>query len=209
MQRAEAQRMVGLGDPKSKFRVYIANRPDYANLLYIDNVRPVAENEIGNIGQRCGNGWRKVFNVYAKLVFALNAELHADLRKYQSWQLWRDHCLLREKSNSLLLFSKPMFSRAVFSKAELSKPQFCDLRSDEDTDISKGVASDTLHLIMGKGWARECLQNETLYWLNQDFAIIESHNIIVCPYFDYRQLSNQKIMFLCDLINTQMQWKPA
>jgi hypothetical protein len=36
--------------------------------------------------------------------------------------------------------------------------------------------------------------------LDNDFAINRSLKIIVCPYFDYRQLSNIKIERLAELI---------
>lgn len=175
--------MIGIGDTNSQFIVYIGNRPDYGDLNHLTSVRPIKDGEIADIGVKCGNGWRKVFNVYAKLVFALNASMHfvglADenqtgvIAPVNRWQAWRDVCLLKEHSNSLMLFSKP------------------DLATKD---------SDVLRIVMGKGWAKECGLEPVLHWLNNDFAISKKHNLIVCPYFDYRQLSNQKIVLLCELI---------
>jgi hypothetical protein len=38
-------------------------------------------------------------------------------------------------------------------------------------------------------------------WLDDEFAIDKEHNLIVCPYFDYRQLSNNKIIRSIAIIN--------
>lgn len=169
--------MIGIGDKHSRLQVYIKNRPDFADLLQLQTVRPVEAQELKNIGDKCGNGWRKVFNVYAKFLFALKAEMHAGIADYASWQEWRDQILLRENSNSLLLFSKPSVSR---------------------------MDRDKVHLVMGKGWANECDFAQGVYWLNSDFALLDKHNLIVCPYFDYRQLSNQKIVYLCELLQPML-----
>lgn len=163
--------IVGLGDINSAFRVYIGNTPDVAHVKTLDEVRAVTAGEIKAIGDDCGNGWRKVFNVYAKLVFALKwPEHHTEF--HQSWQSWRDDKLLRDMSNTLLLFSAP--------------------------DVKP--ASSGIHLVMGKHYAGQYLHGIELHWINHEFAINKSLRLIVCPYFDYRQLSNQKIVFLCDLI---------
>ena len=171
--------MIGIGDVNSPFKVYIGNVPQYADLPMLQSVRPLQPGEVADIGNRCGNGWRKVINVYAKLVFALQSPWHFSEGEFQSWQAWRDAKLLQEDSKTLLLFSKP----------ELL------------TDTVKPVPSGDVHLVMGKSWAAECLADENLHWVNQDFAVVESKRIIVCPYFDYRQLSNQKIVTLCELLN--------
>ena len=39
-----------------------------------------------------------------------------------------------------------------------------------------------------------------LQWLDNDFAIDVKNNLIVCPYFDYRQLTNEKIQRLAGLL---------
>ena len=165
---------VGLGDLNSVFCVYIANRPDYADLKSLEMIRAVVAGEVADIGKRCGNGWRKVFNVYAKLVYALNMPQH-QTTQYLSWQNWRDAQLLAEKSGTSLLFSRPQLS------------------SD----------NKEINIVMGKHYAKQCFAEKELHWLNHEFAINESLRLFVCPYFDYRQLSNQKIMFLCELIRSR------
>ncbi|BDX07043.1 DUF6942 family protein [Planctobacterium marinum] len=164
---------VGLGDIDASFRVYMGNIPNYRDIPQIHGIRALQDGEVKLIGDACGNGWRKVFNVYAKLVFALKLELHNELQGYGSWQQWRDECLLRADSNSVLLFSKPE---------------------------SGTIKAHQIHIVMGKAWAKSCGLEGKVEWLNKDFAIHPELPLIVCPYFDYRQLSNQKILFLSELI---------
>ena len=58
---------------------------------------------------------------------------------------------------------------------------------------------------MGKGFADQVLVDANakgliLTWLDNDFAINPDIGLIVCPYFDYRQLSNIKIESLAELM---------
>lgn len=164
---------VGLGDMDASFRIYMGNIPKYRDLPHLQGVRALQDSEVKQIGDACGNGWRKVFNVYAKLVFALKLKLHNEMRGYANWQQWRNECLLQAHSNSALLFSKP----------------------DLDT-----IELHQIHIVMGKAWAKSCGLEGKVEWLNSDFAIHPQLPLIVCPYFDYRQLSNQKILFLSEII---------
>jgi hypothetical protein len=168
----------GLGDQFAQFNVYIANRPNFADYLSIDSMSAVCSGEIHAIGQACGNGWRKVFNVYAKLVFALNADNIVSLRGAKSWQDFRDHVLLQNMSNTSLLFLAPQ------------------------TDQFKG--SNVVQIIMGKTYAKSLDLPKSLQWLDHEFAIDIDNKMLVCPYFDYRQLSNIKIIRLVELIKHLM-----
>ncbi len=167
----------GVGDEASPFRVYMGNVPDYADFAELDRVRPLNPGDVAAIGNHCGNGWRKVFNVYAKLVYALKHSLHFAQEEYVDWQQWRDRQLLQKGSNSALLFS-PL---------ELAH-----------------LDSSHIHIVMGRTWAKECGLTEGFNWLNHEFAVHTDLPVVICPYFDYRQLSNQKIVFLCELLNTQL-----
>lgn len=166
----------GLGDPFAQFKVYIANRPNFAKYPNIDSVTPLSAGEIHAIGQACGNGWRKVFNVYAKLVFALNSKNIVSLQNTQSWQSFREQILLQQLSNTSLLFSPPQVTQI------------------------KDKGCNTVHIIMGKTYAKLLDLPCLLTWLDHEFAINVEHNLLVCPYFDYRQLSNIKIIRLVELI---------
>jgi hypothetical protein len=57
---------------------------------------------------------------------------------------------------------------------------------------------------MGRTYAKSLVQSKQLTvpltWLDGEFAINKKERVIVCPYFDYRQLSNIKIVRLATLI---------
>lgn len=164
---------IGLGCSKFTFAVYLANTPNMLEYQNIHEVTSLVSGEVNAIGQACGNGWRKVFNVYAKLLYALNKEDFAFSSLTPSWQQFRDNYLLQSGSNTALLFTPPILN----------------------------PNSKTIHVICGKTYAKHLMTSAELKpelkpelkWLDQEFAIDETHNLIVCPYFDYRQLSNIKI----------------
>jgi len=172
MSMASSLRAVGLGSSDAAIKVYVANRPPLDEYLHLDEVRAMREGEIKQIADLTGNHWRKIFNVYAKFVWALKMDA---LTKsgYQSWQQYRDEHLLQSGSGKELLFTAPVFNQ---------------------------TSGDVLHIIMGKGYAA-ALNLPPLIWLNELFAINVDQRIIVCPYFDYRQLSNVRIEFLVALIH--------
>ncbi len=168
--------LVGLGDNAANFRVYIDKRPPCFDFAQLAGVRPAGAGELFQIGQLCGNGWRKVFNVYAKLVYALAPPGLVDTNLLPNWQSWRDHCLLRAGSNTLL----------TFTPWQPGNQQL--------------AGQNAVHLIMGRTYAKQIELPATLQWLNDEFAICAQSRLVVCPYFDYRQLSNQKIVYLIQLL---------
>lgn len=91
----------GLGDAQPQFTVYIANRPPLEEYQAIQGIRAMQCGEIARIAQLTGNHWRKIFNVYAKLVYALNTQ------GFASWQQYREEFLLQKGSKQALLFSQP------------------------------------------------------------------------------------------------------
>lgn len=170
----------GLGDPSAQFLVYIDKRPSFSGLALTNQVQALSRGEIHAIGQACGNGWRKVFNLYAKLIFALgnepfsvdhqNEPFPVD-RQSQTWQQYREQTLLQPSSNTALLFSEP------------------SLKQDKK-----------LHVVMGRSYAKSLTFPSSLTWLDNEFALAPAERLIVCPYFDYRQLSNIKLIRLVTLI---------
>ena len=165
----------GFGDSNAGFNVYIANRPPMAEYATLQTVHPLQSGEIELINRACGNGWRKVFNVYAKLLFALNTRQFNFSEQATSWQQYRDQNLLQAGSQTALLFSAP----------ELMP------------------AEKTVHIIAGRTYAKALLENglpAQLSWLNHEFAVDKPQRLLVCPYFDYRQLNNEKLSFLATLI---------
>ncbi len=167
---------IGFGDNDFSFAVYIANKPNMLEYQRLDEVMPLVEGEIKVINQTCGNGWRKVFNVYAKLLYALDKKNFDHSDKTPTWQSYRDKYLLQAQSKTALLFSAPQL---ISSK-------------------------DIVHIICGKGHAKALINSDelvaNLVWLDDEFAIDKENKLIVCPYFDYRQLSNIKIERLAGLL---------
>lgn len=163
---------IGLGNAQATLKVYIANRPNYSHYPALNSVVRLTESEIDQIGATCGNGWRKVFNVYAKFVFALG---HDDAKAFASWQQYRDKRLLQSNSDTSLLFSVP------------------------------DLTCNAIHIVMGRTYAKALLKQSlshiALDWLDDEFAVCKTNKLIVCPYFDYRQLSNIKIIRLVELVN--------
>ena len=169
---------IGFGDSNFNFAVYIANKPSMSEYQNLSAVVPLNLGEINVINQSCGNGWRKVFNVYAKLLYALNEQRFEFSSNAPDWQTYRDKNLLQAESQTALLFSSPQLTQ------------------------DKSV----IHIICGKGHAKTLIKTskltDNLVWLDDEFAIDSKNKLVVCPYFDYRQLSNIKIESLADLLLT-------
>lgn len=166
--------IAGFGDEQAQIRVYVAKRPPMQEYAYLPAMQPLLQGEIALINQACGNGWRKLFNVYAKLLFALPASF-GFLQQASSWQVYRDSFLLQASSNTALLFSPPQLNST----------------------------SNTIHIIAGRTYAKALVEQGLplqLNWLNAEFAIDNHNRVLVCPYFDYRQLNNEKIGYLVKLM---------
>lgn len=167
---------IGFGDNNFNFAVYIANKPSMLEYQNLDGVTALVEGEIDIINQACGNGWRKVFNVYAKLLYCLDSKYYDFSTFAPSWQNYRDKYLLQTQSNTALLFTPPHLM----------------------------LSNKEVHIICGKGHANSLINSgkliDKLVWLDNEFAIDCENRLIVCPYFDYRQLSNIKIERLAELL---------
>jgi hypothetical protein len=169
---------VGLGTLDANIIFYIRNCPPLAHYQSLTNVKALVVDEIAHIARETGNHWRKIFNVYAKLLFEISPE------QFTSWQNLRDSVLLQAESDHCLLFSVPDLSKADFLGA----------------DLLSAKPSQKIHIILGKGYAEQLGFCDSCIWLSHDFAINIDLGIIICPYFDYRQLSNKKITQLSTLI---------
>lgn len=163
--------LLAIGDPQAKVRVYIGNRPNTIVEHLQSGVSPLLSGDIYQIGQDCGNGWRKVLNVYAKVLFALPESL-GFRGDNTSWQALRDNRLLQAGSGTALWFGIP-----------------------------EEFSPDVLHIVTGKTYANSLTFASSFHWKTPEFALDVKRNLVVCPYFDYRQLSNSKILFLTDLLN--------
>ncbi|WP_434017515.1 DUF6942 family protein [Thalassotalea sediminis] len=166
--------ILGLGNHQAAINVYVETAPNIPNLTDQENCRWIRKNEIHAIGQQAGNGWRKVFNVYAKVVYELATK---ETCRYSSWQHYRDEQLLQQGSS------------------------FCLWLAVNSNEFQNKLSHHSgLNIVMGKGYATRLNIAKQCFWLSEDFAIHQQKQLIICPYFDYRQLTNQKITYLCQLI---------
>jgi hypothetical protein len=169
--------VIGLGDQNASFRVHVENRPKMPQYQQLFDCEAVQAGDIDLIYQHCGNGWRKLFNVYAKLLCALDPKLFTFPTQAASWQLYRDQFLLQQASDTALLFDMPQLN----------------------------PAGNIIHLIAGRTHAKQLIERGLacqLHWLNEEFAIDPINKVLVTPYFDYRQLSNEKIKFTAGLLHS-------
>ncbi|TWX71944.1 hypothetical protein ESZ36_01560 [Colwellia demingiae] len=185
---------IGFGDSNFNFAVYIANKPNMLEYQSLGEVTTLVEGEINVINQACGNGWRKVFNVYAKLLYCLDKKSYNFSTYAPTWQNYRDKYLLQAQSKTALLFSVPQL---VTNKVPNKK-------TNKVTNNKHAADKEIVHIICGKGHAKALISSgklvANLIWLDDEFAIDSENKLIVCPYFDYRQLSNIKIERLAGLL---------
>lgn len=163
---------IGFGSSDSAIKIYIANRPPIDNYPEMDVLRGLAAGELSHIVQNTSNHWRKVFNVYAKFLFDWYSQQRRDDLPL-SWQAYRDTQLFQSSSQEALLFSAPQFN-------------------DDD---------HSFHIIAGKTYASN-LSLPGLTWLDAHFAVDKNLRIIVSPYPDYRQLTNERIARLISIMKS-------
>lgn len=163
---------IGLGAITSTINFCIANRPLIDNYPALNELHSLATGELAHIVKHTSNHWRKVFNVYAKLLFDWH---HLKQRNNlpASWQEYRDQELFQSHSQEALLFSAP----------ELTEN------------------NQRIHIIAGKTYAAT-LNLPPLTWLDAYFAVNKYYRVIVAPYPDYRQLSNERIARLIEIMDT-------
>lgn len=161
---------IGLGSQTSTINFYIANRPPIDDYPTINALRGLAMGELTHIVKHTSNHWRKAFNVYAKLLFDWY-QLQNRQNLPETWQAYRDLELFQSHSQEALLFSSPIFNKN----------------------------NSIFHIIAGKTYANS-LHLPPLIWLDTHFAINKELRLIVAPYPDYRQLSNERIARLIALM---------
>jgi Family of unknown function (DUF6942) len=166
----------GIGDADFDMAIYIANRPPLDEYQKLQGMRPLIEGEIQHIGQQTSNHWRKIFNVYSKLIFQMNSH------GFKSWQEYRDNHLLQAGSKTALLFSPlDLTHRNDAIRLVAGKTHAANLGLDLDS-MEKPQAD-----------------------FSNDFAWDKVGRVIVTPYLDYRQLSNIKIDYLVNKLIKSMR----
>jgi len=161
---------IGFGSKESCLNFYIANRPPIDDYPAMNKLHSLATGELAHIVKHTSNHWRKAFNVYAKLLFDWY-QLQGRKDLPATWQTYRDLELFQPHSKEALLFSAPQFKKD----------------------------NPTIHIIAGKTYAAH-LNLPPLVWLDSYFAINKELHLIVAPYPDYRQLSNERIARLIELM---------
>lgn len=164
---------VGFGDKNAWLKVYIANPPPLTPYQNRASIEPLQAGELAVIVEACGNHWRKIFNCYAKLAQGLNSQ------GFERWQDYRDQILL-QKSNG---------------------------GTGQQLRFDRNLEELGITIICGKTHAATFVDLNglsvlNLEWLDNDFALGVKAKVIVCPYFDYRQLSNVKIERLIELVES-------
>ncbi|UZE95997.1 DUF6942 family protein [Alkalimarinus alittae] len=91
--------IVGLGDRHYRLAVCIGNRPPMPEYQGLHTLKPLQSGDITHIVESTGNHWRKIFNIYAKLMFLIAQ------RGQPTWQAYRDHVLLQQGCGHTLIFS--------------------------------------------------------------------------------------------------------
>lgn len=165
---------VGLGDNDFRLAIYIENRPPLDEYQSLTSLRPMQPGEIHHIAQSTGNHWRKIFNVYAKLIDQLWPS------DYSRWQDYRDRELLQAGSQLALLFSAPPIKTKGKTEGQVH------------LIAGKGYAAKL-------GYDIEKMSQPAVEG-GKDFGLSVDQSLIVIPYLDYRQLSNVKIDLLVELI---------
>lgn len=173
------------GNPNAHVHVYVEKAPPiesmWGNADNLPPYTPLQEGQIKMLSELGGNGWRKVFNVYAKLMFALPENSVFYPHGYATWQEYRDRLLLQAESTTALHFghADPLH-----------------LAQTQQSDPEKPV----MHIIAGRTHAHNLGLSGTCIWMNNEFARHPALPVLICPYFDYRQLSNEKINTLVKLM---------
>ncbi|MBC3764274.1 DUF6942 family protein [Neptunicella marina] len=168
----------GLGDSDFNIGVFIQNEPDSAEFSSLTSIQALQSGDITRISSAFGNGWRKVFNVYAKLLFALDSQLFPYQSLASSWQQYRDQYLLQQGSKTALIFGSP-----------------------------HQIQTNAINIITGRHFGAKSESEFEFVWVDHHFALCPPHRVIICPYFDYRQLTNARIEQLSVYINQFVQNK--
>lgn len=216
----------GLGDINASFKVYIGNRPNMDRYRTLNHVMPITLADQAELIKDCGNHWRKIINCYAKIVFewfkrtdteSKTKQLESkqsESRLLKSWQAYRDRVLLSQHSDQALLFSPPKLTLNPGPNAnqlEQQSPLLKNTTFSSATNLSnlKALSLPKINIVMGKSYFNSLQLPIEVDWLDLNFAINRKARLIVCPYFDYRQLTNrhiQKLMLLirsCDGLDHQ------
>ncbi len=125
---------IGIGDPNAWIYIHCPHRPPLAEYEQRTTLLPAEPQELETLVAHTDNHWRKIINLYAKLMHELNAT-HAQ------WQHYRDNQLLQAHSGTALMFSMPetaqnrltlVMGQAFATQCGISEARFPDLKLWQD-----------------------------------------------------------------------------
>ncbi|GHB73268.1 hypothetical protein GCM10008107_23410 [Psychrosphaera saromensis] len=174
--------LIGIGSDSPTVILHIANRPPVDGFAAIngeeDINRPLQVSEAASIIQQTGNHWRKVFSILAKISFALFDT------GCKTWQEYRDTKLLTEQGFEYICFSSLVDTR---SQLDLAKHK-------------------TVSIVCGFSYAQSQLDVLPLI-SHQKFDKLkwsEPHQCLVTPYFDWRQLNNEMLDVVINILKSKL-----
>ncbi len=154
--------------------------PNAALNVYIENIPPLEQYHQLNKLQAIMPGEiaqiAQLTGNHWRKIFNVFAKLCFELspNQHTTWQALREHELLQQHSKQCLYFSPYQASTSTDNHA--------------------------INIIVGRTYAKNLDLATQCHWLNESFAVNTKQRLIICPYFDYRQLSNIKITQLVQLI---------
>lgn len=149
---------IGIGDQPARLIVYAPHRPPLAGYQQLNHLRPCQAGELAALVEATGNHWRKILNLYAKL-------LHR-LEPFEArWQDCRDQRLLQPGSATALMFSSPLWPQPNAWHLVMGKTYAADCALEALPDLREYGAfrwSPTQRLILTPYFDYRALSNATL-----------------------------------------------
>lgn len=170
-------KLIGIGVQLPRVVLHIANRPPLVDFEHEIN-RSLQQAEAADIIKATGNHWRKVFSILAKISFALFDT------QCKTWQEYRDTKLLTENG-----FEYVCFSPLADTRSQL------DLTNQTSVSILCGFSYAETQLDFSSLVSHQSV--EKLKWS-------EHQQCLVTPYFDWRQLNNEMLKIVTNIIRTKL-----
>ena len=109
-----------IGEATAVLNVCINNVPEWPSQTFPENTTTLSGNELSQLIAVNSNHWRKIFNVYAKLLHAINPKNTDD------WRQVRDHRLLQAGNQHALTLGTPRLEQPLKSLTLIAGKQFAE-----------------------------------------------------------------------------------
>ncbi|NVJ61702.1 MAG: hypothetical protein HWE27_15010 [Gammaproteobacteria bacterium] len=184
-----------VGIESASLVLFVPHRPTAFNFHSDRKTQALDQKAMSHFLLHCDNHWKKIINCFAKISYDLYGQ------SFESWQSYRDTRLLTKNSQEQILFPDidGHFPERRRQNTSIASEFFY---SDHDEPI--GTSNKKVELISGLVTARklsidlDSWDRTAEFFFRSDDSGNPYH--IVTPYFDYRQLSNQKINRLLNLL---------